>query len=187
MPSIQISATWNKENSPLLVLAIKQGFFVKHECECVYGIIPLSSAKIKFLRKISQTSNSLGTTGSCGEPVQIKARDWSFIWDQELDMKIDATYWCVTGDSIYVACHNRKGKQIGQTVDLNIRELAYFDNAPVIWHDSEDSNNIINYKFGHNFAKESFKRLKKAGLSLPKSLKLKSNSEINSMLLGLNF
>ena len=187
MPSIQISATWNKENAPLLVLAIKQGFFVKHKYECIYGVTPLSPAKIEFLRKFSRTSNSLGTDGDCGEPVQIKARDWLFVWDQEIDLKIDATYWCVAGDLLHVACHDRKGKKIGQTVDLNIRELAYFDNAPVIWHDSENSNNIIYSKFGHTFVKESFKRLKKAGLSFPKSFKVKSDSEINSMLLDLNF
>lgn len=186
MQDIKISELWNRENSPLLVMAIQGGTLIKGKHECVYTVIPLLPSRVKFLRKLAKLSDTLSKEGNCGQPARIEIRDWSLIWDQEQALKIDATYWTVEGNALRAVCYGRQGKRLGQTIEIDIRQFKFFADVPVIWYDDEVSNSVVKAKFGRTFAKESLTRLKKLGLHFPKSLKTKSDSEIRTMLMELD-
>ena len=185
MQDIKISESWNKEDFPLLVMAIQGGTLIKGKHECIYAVIPLLPSRVKFLRKLANLCDDLSKEGKCGQPAVIDVRDWSFIWDQELALKIDASYWRVEGYALRAVCYGRQGKRLGQTIEIDIRQFKFFADAPVIWYDDEISNSVVKAKFGRTFAKESLTRLKKLGLHFPKSLKTKSDSEIRTMLMEL--
>ena len=177
MPKIQVSDTSNKGGAPLLVLSIQGGSLKKGRQQCIYAVVPLKPKKVKFLKKLVKLSYAVAEEGECGEPALIEVREWSLIWDQETALKIDKTYFYVLGDLIWVEGYDSKGGRLGQTVSIDIRELKGLADSPIIWHDTEESNSIINSEFGNSFAKESAKRLKKFGIGIPTSLKVESSSE----------
>ena len=185
MQEIKASNQWNKDDAPLLVLAIQGGTLKKGKYECIYAVFPLTPIKIKFLKKLVKLSHAIGTEGECGQPADIEVRDWALIWDQEPLMKIAATYLHVQGNTVWAEGYDRKGKRLGQTISIEIQEFKFLNDAKVIWHSSDESNSVIKSKFGQTFAKCSSKRLKRVGIALPKALKVESSSEMRSVLLQL--
>ena len=185
MKKSQTSAPPNKTQPQLLVLAIYQGGFSRGIHECIYGAVQLSPAKIKFLCKLTESSIKLGDAGHCKQPVAIEARDWLFSWDKEPCMKIEATYWRVSGSNLQAVCYTRKGKYIGRTVDLDIREFSHFAETPIIWHDDNNSNSCTEAKYSHSFAEESLQRLKNDGFIFPESIQARSFSQERSMMLDI--
>lgn len=186
MSKIQTSDKGNKKSAPLLVLAIAGGFLKKGKHECIYAVLPLTPKKIKFLKKLVALSNSIGDDGVCGEPAMIQARDWSLTWDLEADIKIDASYFHVQGETLWAEAYDANGRLLGRTVHVSILEFKWFDDAPIIWHDNTDSNSTVKRKLGRSFAKESANRMRKLGISIPASLKIKSDAEMRSMLVDLD-
>lgn len=184
-PKIQVSDKWNKTGAPLLVLAIQGGSIKKGKHECIYAVVPLTSKKVKFLKKLVKLSHAIGVEGTCGQPAVIEVRDWSLIWDQEPEMKVDATYFHVEGDTIWVEGYNSKGKRLGSTVSIEIQELKRLSDVPVIWHVSDEKNAFFRNKFGRSFARESSKRLKTFGIDHPSTSGRKSDPDMRSMLTEL--
>ena len=185
MPKIQVSDKWNKTGAPLLVLAIQGGSFKKGKYECINAFIPLTRNKVKFLKKLVGLSHEIGVEGKCGEPAMVEVRDWSLIWDQEPEMKVDATYFCVQGDTVWAKGHDSKGRLLGRTVSIEIQEFKRLRGIPVIWHYDEESNAFVRAKFGRSFAKESSKRLKTFGIDHPSTSGRKIDPDIRSMLVDL--
>jgi hypothetical protein len=185
MPKIQVSDKWNKTGAPLLVLAIQGGSLIKGKHECIYAAVPLTPKKMKFLRKLVKLSHAIGVEGTCGQPAVIEVRDWSLIWDQEPEMKVDATYFHVEGDTIWAEGYDSKGRRLGSTVTIELQEFKRLSDVPVIWHDSDESNALVKAKFGRSFAKESSNRLRRFGIDIPSTPKIKVSSEMRSMLLDL--
>lgn len=186
-PKMQVSDKWNKPGAPLLVLAIHGGSFKNGKYECINAFIFLTPNKVKFLKHLVELSHEIGVEGKCGEPAMVEVRDWSLIWDQEPEIKVDATYFCVQGDTVWVRCHDSKGRLLGRTVSIEIQEFKGLRGIPVIWHYDEESNAFVRAKFGRSFAKESSKRLKTCGINHPSTSGRNIDPNMRSMLADLEY
>jgi hypothetical protein len=182
-----MSDKWNKTGAPLLVLAIQGGSFKKGKYECINAFIPLTPNKVKFLKKLVGLSHEIGAEVKGGEPAMVEVRDWSLTWDQEPEMKVDATYLCIHGDTVWARCHDSKGRLLGSTVSIEIQEFKGLRGIPVIWHYDEESNAFVSAKFGRSFAKESSKRLKACGIDHPSTSGRNIDPDIRSMLADLEY
>ena len=106
-------------DSPLLVMAIKGGWFGHEKNQCIFAAVRLLPSVVATLRAISQVSHDIGGT-------ELLLGHWPVLWDQDPHLGIDKTVWRVSGNRHWAEAFDADGQLLGRTVYLDARERSAF-------------------------------------------------------------
>lgn len=164
-------------NSPLLVMAIEDGWFGNEKHQCVFAAVRLLPSLVKSLQAISQVSHDIG--GS-----ELLIGYWPVLWDQSLDLDIDKTVWRVVGNRHFAEAFNSDGQLLGRTVNLDVRELTMME-GEIIWHETDDSDMALEDMLHRPFIDFAAERLTAMGLMEVGEARPESRAGVRSLLLEL--
>lgn len=167
-----------RSESPLLVMAIVDGFFGRSGQTCVFATVQLQPAVVVALRAMSEISRDAGGT-------ELLVGHWPVIWDGDLLLRIERTVWHVAGKRHWAEAFGHDLRSMGCTVELDVRELAMFGDAAVVWHATPDSDLSVEDMLGQSFIEIAWGRLVAQGLVPPCSEPGPSHADLRRLLLDL--
>ena len=166
-----------KVKSPLLVMAIENGWLGDGDHQCVFAAIRLLPSVVKTLKGISRVSHAIGGT-------ELLLGNWPVLWDQEIELGIEKTVWRVSGNLHWAEAFDAMGRFLGRTVDLDSRELRLMS-GKVIWHETEDSDASVEAILNSSFVDLASERLAVMGLVKAGDAPPESEASFRTVLLEL--
>ena len=164
-------------DSPLLVMAIKGGWFGHEKNQCIFAAVRLLPSVVATLRAISQVSHDIGGT-------ELLLGHWPVLWDQDPHLGIDKTVWRVSGNRHWAEAFDADGQLLGRTVYLDAREVPLMDGA-VIWHETDAADMALEDMLQRPFIDFASERLTAMGLMEVGVEPPESKAAIRSLLIEL--
>ena len=164
-------------DSPLLVMAIEDGWFGDDKHQSIFAAIRLLPSIVNSLQAISQVSHDIGGR-------ELLLGHWPVLWDQSRELQIDKTVWRVNGNRHFAEAFDSAGALLGRTVNLDVQELPLMEDE-IIWHETDESEIALEDMLQRPFIELAAERLAAMGLMKAGAVPPMSKAAIRSLLLEL--